>query len=146
MYRTVAIIHALLLWEPRNEKASDVNTHHVETNSVELLTMSVGHLLDWNSTFSALGFRAYWITGTLLCDKCSVFISMCYEYSRRHKINNSKNTTIRATALILRSLRPYKNVSVSSKMVPGIRKMQTTSTHLVYAYKIHLKQFLGNLQ
>jgi len=43
-------------------------------NSMELLTVSVGHLLDWNGTFSALAFRASWITGKLFFEKCNVFI------------------------------------------------------------------------
>jgi hypothetical protein len=46
-----------------------------------------------------------------------------YEYARHHWIRNSNSTT---TRLITRSLRPYKKVSASSKMVPGTRKMQKT--------------------
>jgi len=41
---------------------------------MELLTVSVGHLLDWNSTFSVLAFRASWIIGKLFFEQCNIFI------------------------------------------------------------------------
>jgi hypothetical protein len=73
MYSTATIIHALWQWAPRNEKVFEVHKTWKQ-NSMELLTVSVGHLLDWNGTFCALAFGASWITGKLFFEKCNVFI------------------------------------------------------------------------
>jgi hypothetical protein len=93
MYRPAAIIHALLLWESRNKYGSDVNTHHVETK--QLLSVSVGHLLDWNSTFNALEFRASWITGKLFSNKGNVFIRML-----KRRVTNMSDVTISTTTRV----------------------------------------------
>ena len=95
MYSTAAIIHALWRWTPRNEKGFGVHMTWKQ-NSVELLTVSVGHLLDWNSTFSALAFRASWITGKLFFEKCNVCIrTLQRRFTKMPDIIKSGTATVR---------------------------------------------------
>lgn len=77
-------------------------------------------------------FLDYWKTVLWKVQRIYSHVSKTlYEYARHHEIRNSDSTTAR---LIIRSLRPYKNVSASSKMVPGTKQMQTTK----YSTRLYL--------
>jgi len=63
---------------------------------MELLTVSVGHLLDWNNTFSALAFRASWITGKLFYEKRNVIIrTLQRRFTNMPDIMKSGTATVR---------------------------------------------------
>ena len=117
MYSTAAIIHALWQWAPRNEKEFEVHTTWKQ-NSIELLTVSVGHLLDWNSTFSALAFRASWITWKLFFEKCNLFIrTLQRRFTNMPDIVNPLNAKLNPICHLLALLGAHHILQVSKVRV-----------------------------